>query len=144
MKGGAGAGQARGLKWLPGSRPRVSDPHAMSSVPSTESLAPGPMMGITGDVGGAHGAGAGLLRGPNRFGGPDFFMALLARGGAAVILLMLAALIFVLTRAAIPSIRDYGAKFLATSSWRPNELEIDKRDANGNLVLDSDGERVKV
>jgi len=114
----------------------------MSGVFSNQSLPAGPIIGITGDVGGAHGGGAGLLRGANRFGGADFFMALAARCGAGMILLMLGALILVLAMAAVPSVKTFGLKFLVTSSWRPNERTVVQRDANGNIVRDADGDPV--
>ena len=116
----------------------------MSGVWTNPRTPAGPIIGITGDVGGAHGGGAGLLRGANRFGGPDFTMAMLARGGAATILLMLGALIVVLAVAAAPSVRTFGARFLVSSSWRPNERTIVQRDANGNIVRDADGDPVTV
>lgn len=68
-------------------------------------------------------------------------MAGLARLGAVSILLMLLALIAVLTHTAWPSITQYGAKFLVSSEWRPNELEVPVKDAAGQLVFE-DGEMV--
>src|SRR5882672_924756 len=71
-----------------------------------------------------------------RFLSPDAAFGWMSRLSACVVLLMLAALLFVLGEAAIPAIRDYGARFLVSSDWRPNELEIPKRDARGKLVFD--------
>lgn len=69
----------------------------------------------------------------------DMLMGGLVRIGAVSILIMLLALIAVLTYTAIPSIKAYGAKFLVTSEWRPNELETPVRDKDGNTVFE-DGE----
>ncbi len=69
----------------------------------------------------------------------DAVMAGLARLGAVSILFMLAALIVVLTVTAWPSITEYGAKFLVSSEWRPNELEVPVKDAAGHNVFE-DGE----
>ncbi|MHB1155203.1 MAG: phosphate ABC transporter permease subunit PstC [Phycisphaerales bacterium] len=71
----------------------------------------------------------------------DAIMAGLARTGAVCILLMLAALIVVLTLTAWPAITHFGAKFLITSEWRPNELEVPVKDAAGHLIFE-DGEMV--
>jgi phosphate transport system permease protein len=57
------------------------------------------------------------------------------------ILLMLILLIGVLVRASIPAVRTFGASFLITTQWRPNALEQNKHDANGNIVM-QDGEIV--
>ena len=71
----------------------------------------------------------------------DAVMAGLVRCGAVSILLMLAALIAVLAYSAWPSITHYGAEFLITSQWRPNELEVPVKDAQGHIVY-QDGEMV--
>lgn len=71
----------------------------------------------------------------------DSVMAGLARLGAVSILLMLAALITVLAYSAWPSITHYGAEFLISSEWRPNELEVPVKDARGHIVYE-DGEMV--
>jgi phosphate transport system permease protein len=55
---------------------------------------------------------------------------------------MLIALLVVLTIAAWPSITNYGARFLYSSQWRPNSLDVPVRDAKGHVTLDSDGEIV--
>ena len=71
----------------------------------------------------------------------DKFFAALARGSTLLTLMILGALVFVLTEAALPSIQENGAKFLVSSEWRPNELEVQKRDAAGHVVME-DGEIV--
>lgn len=63
-------------------------------------------------------------------------------GSASGVLLMLAALVTVLVVSSLPAIREFGFKFLVSSDWRPNELEVPMRDAAGNLVRDQDGETV--
>jgi phosphate transport system permease protein len=56
---------------------------------------------------------------------------------------MLAALVLVLTLAAMPSIKEYGLKFLVSTAWRPNELEVPRRDpATNKMVRDADGEPI--
>src|SRR3954467_10282641 len=72
----------------------------------------------------------------------DVVLRVLTAGAALVILVMLAGLIAVLTRAAMPSIKQYSMDFVTSTQWRPNEIERPVRDANGKLVLDADGERV--
>src|SRR5689334_20843038 len=71
----------------------------------------------------------------------DFVLGLAARASAGTILLMLVALIGVLSAAAMPSILTFGAGFLVSSEWRPNELERPRLDSQG-LVTIVDGETV--
>ena len=71
----------------------------------------------------------------------DRLFAAIARGSTLLTLLILAALVVVLAEAARPSIAEHGAEFLVTSSWRPNELEVQVRDAAGHIVIE-DGEIV--
>lgn len=73
--------------------------------------------------------------------GADAVMAGSTRAAAVTIIAMLVALIAVLAYAAIPSITEFGAGFLTTSDWRPNELSQPKKDASGNVVME-DGEVV--
>jgi len=70
----------------------------------------------------------------------DLAMHWLVRGAALVIICMLVGLVWVLFSAARPSMKAYGWRFLTSSEWRPNELEIrkPKRDENGELVIDED------
>ncbi len=70
----------------------------------------------------------------------DALMCWIARGAAAVIILMLVSLVFVLARAAVPSMRTFGWRFLTNREWRPNERVITKpvRDENGELVYNDD------
>jgi len=71
----------------------------------------------------------------------DKLFAALARGSALLTLLLLGALVFVLAKAAWPSVKEHGAHFLVSSEWRPNELEVQKRDSAGHVVIE-DGEAV--
>ena len=103
---------------------------------------PEPLTGLVGDVGGAHGDTSILNASGNRFSS-DFFLGVLVRSSALIVLLMLLALVFVLSRAAVPSIRAFGGKFLTSSEWRPNEREVTKRDSKGNIMRDEDGEALK-
>jgi phosphate transport system permease protein len=57
-------------------------------------------------------------------------------------MLMLASLVVVLFVSALPSLRQYGAGFVTSTDWRPNELEQPKIGPDGKPVLDSDGEVV--
>lgn len=68
----------------------------------------------------------------------DFILAFLARGAAAIVLLMLAALIAVLVYASLPSIKEFGARFLVSTDWVPPR-EGPKLDAKGDPILDEDG-----
>jgi phosphate transport system permease protein len=72
----------------------------------------------------------------------DQGLALLARGSTLVIFLMLGALLAALGWAAMPSVREYGARFLVRSDWRPNELEQPKKGPDGKIMVDEDGETV--
>jgi phosphate transport system permease protein len=73
----------------------------------------------------------------------DPILRLITGGSAVTVLLMLAALMVVLTIAAMPSIREYGFKFLVSTDWRPNELEVPRRDPVTNkMVRDADGEPI--
>ncbi len=71
----------------------------------------------------------------------DTLLAFLSRGAAVVVVLMLAALLAVLFTSALPSIRQFGFKFLVSSEWRANEVVRPVRDANGKIKLE-DGEQV--
>jgi phosphate transport system permease protein len=68
-------------------------------------------------------------------------MAVTARSMALLTVLVLGALIAVLAWASVPSIRAYGAAFAHGSDWRPNELQVPKRDARGHVIRE-DGETV--
>ncbi len=72
----------------------------------------------------------------------DLMLRLLTGGAALVILLMLAGLVAVLVKAAMPSIREYGWGFVTSTQWRPNEIERPLRDAQGKRVLDAFDEPV--
>jgi phosphate transport system permease protein len=69
----------------------------------------------------------------------DAILGGLTRGAAIGMALMLGLLLGVLFTSAAPSIRQFGARFLWTSEWRPNELERPRRDAAGKVVIE-DGE----
>src|SRR4051794_20964908 len=58
---------------------------------------------------------------------------------ALLVLALLVGLVGVLTVSAIPSVRTFGWRFLVARDWRPNPLEVPKRDAAGNVVME-DGE----
>lgn len=75
--------------------------------------------------------------------GADAALGLLVRIGAGVILLMMASLVFVLFLASIESMRTFGAKFLVTTTWRPNELEVTQKTPDGKILKDEDGEPLK-
>jgi ABC-type phosphate transport system permease subunit len=81
-----------------------------------------------------------LVRGSRRIGS-DLILRLLASSAAIIVLLMLASLVAVLAYAAVPSMKAFGFKFLVSSEWRPNELEVPKHDANGDPIIE-DGETV--
>ena len=83
-----------------------------------------------------------LDRAPGSGTSADIVLRVVTGSSAVTIMLMLAALVAVLAFAALPSIRTFGAKFLVSSDWRPNEIERPVRDAAGKLVLDEAGERV--
>src|SRR3982751_2992258 len=71
----------------------------------------------------------------------DTLLLWLTRASAAVILLLLVGLVGVLSVSAVPSIKTFGAHFLVGREWRPNPLEVPKRDAAGNVVFEN-GEMV--
>src|SRR5262245_13382059 len=66
----------------------------------------------------------------------DALLGVLTRGSAVGVLLMLVALVTVLSYAAIPSLQEFGASFVASSEWRPNELERPKVGPDGKVVLE--------
>jgi phosphate transport system permease protein len=71
----------------------------------------------------------------------DVALSLASRSSALLIILMIGALIFILARSAMPSIREYGLKFITTTEWRANDLEVPKRGPDGKIVFE-DGEAV--
>jgi phosphate transport system permease protein len=75
----------------------------------------------------------------------DAILFFLVHASAIMVLVMMAALVLVLARAALPSVRQFGLKFFTSSSWQPNEREVIKRNAagrmldeQGNVTTDSD------
>jgi phosphate transport system permease protein len=68
-------------------------------------------------------------------------MKMLSRDAGIFVLGMLAALLIVLTVAAMPSIRTFGFSFIVTRDWRPNELEVPKKGPDGKVIIE-DGEVV--
>jgi phosphate transport system permease protein len=71
----------------------------------------------------------------------DAALSTLARCSALTIVLMLVALVGLLAVTAWPSIKAHGWSFFVSSEWRPNELEVPQRGANGKVVIE-DGEVV--
>jgi phosphate transport system permease protein len=71
----------------------------------------------------------------------DAILASLARAGAVAVILILVILLGALAVGAWPSIERFGARFLVTSDWRPNELNVPLRNAHGGVVTE-DGEVV--
>jgi phosphate transport system permease protein len=71
----------------------------------------------------------------------DFILEWVARASACIIIAMLAALIVVLAVSAAPAVKRFGIKFLVTSNWRPNELEVPKHGPGGKVIVE-DGEVV--
>src|SRR2546423_79651 len=69
----------------------------------------------------------------------DAILGTLARGAAVVVVLMLAVLVGVLLIGSVPSIREFGARFIVSRDWRPNEIERPVKDASGKVVIE-DGE----
>jgi phosphate transport system permease protein len=78
---------------------------------------------------------------PRRFITGDSVLAGLSRLGAVNIIALLGTLLFVLAYSAWPSIKTFGWGFLVSSEWRPNELSVPAKDADGNVVIE-DGEVV--
>ena len=99
---------------------------------------------LPGDGGRQPQGGASIVQQGGAESRADMLFALLARGAAVFVLIMLGALVVVLVTAAMPSITAFKIHFLTSSAWRPNEREVAKRDAQGNIVRDSDGEEVTV
>src|SRR5687767_2849397 len=85
-------------------------------------------------------AGASLLR-RRRWFAADALLRGLTAMAAVVVLLMLFALLGVLFKAAMPTMRAFGWGFLTTSEWRVNPLEVPLRGADGKVVIE-DGEVV--
>lgn len=71
----------------------------------------------------------------------DLALGIMARFGAASIIFMLTALLFVLFTAALPSVRQFGANFFISTQWRVNTLEKPAIGPDGR-VLKEDGETV--
>lgn len=88
----------------------------------------------------ALGSRSSLVRTGPKFGA-DAILSFLTSSAAFIVMLMLAALVAVLAHASLPAIHEFGWKFLITTDWRPNSLEIPKTDAQGNVVTE-DGEVV--
>ena len=72
----------------------------------------------------------------------DRLLAVAARGAAGVVLVMLVSLLAVLVHASLPAWKAFGTQFVTSSEWRPNELQVPKRDAAGHIVYDEDNETV--
>jgi phosphate transport system permease protein len=80
-----------------------------------------------------------VLRPRRRIRASDLIVRTLTLGAALTILFMLGALLFVLFKAAKPSMAHFGVGFLTSSEWRVNPLEVPRRDAQGKVVIE-DGE----
>ena len=74
--------------------------------------------------------------------GSDAVLGFFVRLGAVTVLVMMASLVFVLFRGSLDSMKTFGPKFLISSTWRPNELEVTKRTSDGKIVRDADGDPV--
>ena len=61
-------------------------------------------------------------------------LGLAVRGCAAVLVLMLVGLLWVLAAGAMPSVKAFGWSFVTGQDWRANELEVPKRDAAGKVI----------
>jgi phosphate transport system permease protein len=72
----------------------------------------------------------------------DALLAWGCRLAAVLVLVMLASLVFVLVRASLPAVRQFGAQFLYSQEWRANELQTPRLDAAGNVQFDADNEIV--
>jgi phosphate transport system permease protein len=70
----------------------------------------------------------------------DLLMHGLVLCSALTVVLMLGSLIFVLVHAAIPSMKQFGFRFLTSSTWQPNELSIPHIGPDGKVAKDEDGE----
>lgn len=88
-------------------------------------------------------AGFVLVPAKRRLLDADLVLRRLAQASGIVILLMVGLLVGVLFYSAIPSIRAFGASFLYTTEWRPNELEVPKLGPDGKVIIE-DGETVTV
>ncbi len=73
----------------------------------------------------------------------DKVLHFLSASAASSLIIMLLGLLAVLSYAAMPSIKSFGAGFLTGTEWRPNELEVPKLDSAGHIVIE-DGETVTV
>ena len=71
----------------------------------------------------------------------DALLVLCARGAALCVLLMLAVLVVVLARAAVPAFQRFGPGFVTSTEWRANDVERPKKDAAGHVMIE-DGEVV--
>ena len=123
---------------------------------TTVALATAPAAATSGDPDGPPDSGTGQGLDPAPESGPlilghrprtlvsaDRILRIVTGGSAVTVLLMLGALVVVLTLAAMPSIKEYGLKFLVSTAWRPNELEVPRRDpVTKKLVRDADGETI--
>lgn len=73
--------------------------------------------------------------------GGDALLGIATRLAAVAIIGMLVALVVVLARAAVPSMKAFGWSFLTSTEWRANELEQPKRGPDGKVIME-DGEVV--
>ena len=112
----------------------------MSTFP-TNPQTPEPLVGFAGDVGGARRGEETIFRASDEALGADFYLGMLARGSALLVLAMLVSLIIVLFQNSISSMREYGPAFLVNTEWRPNMTTTPshpKLDAEGKVVVEHD------
>jgi phosphate transport system permease protein len=67
----------------------------------------------------------------------DLALRMMVSIAAAAILLMLAGLLAVLLVAAVPSLRAFGAHFLFSTEWRPNDLEHPRLNPDGTVTIET-------
>lgn len=78
----------------------------------------------------------------NRWINGDRITALVCRLAALSVLGMLLALCWVLIDASLQSMKTFGLGFLWETEWRANELEVPRRNADGTILFDDDGEMI--
>lgn len=120
----------------------------MSNVPANPQI-PEPLVGFVGDVGGARRGDESIFRASNRGLGADFYLGMLTRASAVIVVGMLAALIIVLFQSSLPSIKENGWSFFTNTTWRPNKTTLPAHpklgpDGNAITVVDEDSGETKV
>jgi phosphate transport system permease protein len=72
--------------------------------------------------------------------GADFVLYFLCLGSALIVVVMLLALVVVLVRGAVPSMKQFGFGFLIHSEWRATEIAA--RGPSGKILYDEDGDEI--